>query len=295
MTTDLVPCGPIHVADRFAPLGGELLALLRGLEPAAWQAPTVCPGWSVRDVAAHLLDTALRRLSFGRDRMPLVPPAEPIDSYAGLVSFLNRLNRDWVEAFRRVSPAMLVEMMAVTEPPLAAYFVEQAAATDPDGPALGVAWAGEESSPFWFDLARELTERWHHQQQIRLAVDAPPLDDPFYVAPVLDTFLRALPYRYREVAASEGTAIGFRVSGRAEYRFTLRFGSYLAPADAPARWKLFYGLDEGREAASVAMSDETAWLLLTKGLSGAEARGRSRRSGDEGLLDPFFATLAVMA
>jgi hypothetical protein len=34
----------------------------------------------------------------------------------------------------------------------------------------GVSWAGEEKSANWFDTAREFTERWHHQQQIRLAV-----------------------------------------------------------------------------------------------------------------------------
>ena len=38
--------------------------------------------------------------------------------------------------------------------------------------AFGVAWAGEERSPAWFDVARELTERWHHQAHIRLATGA---------------------------------------------------------------------------------------------------------------------------
>lgn len=283
MSNVLEPVRPIDAADRFSPLGRELLALLRSLARTDWEAPTVCPAWKVRDVAAHLLDTALRRLAFGRDSLPLVPPDERIDSYAGLVTFLNRLNHEWVSAFRRVSPEMLVDLLAVAEPQLAGYF----ATLDPQAPALGVAWAGESTSEQWFDLARELTERWHHQQQIRLAVGAPPLDDPFYVAPVLDTFLRALPHRYREVEAPAGTAIGFNFSGREEYRFTLRRGV--------EGWALLYGREPEGEAASVAMADETGWLLLTKGLAGAMARGRSQMAGDARWLDPFFETLAVMA
>jgi uncharacterized protein (TIGR03083 family) len=279
----LVPVRPIDSADRFFPLGRELLALLRSLARSDWEAPTVCPAWNVRDVAAHLLDTALRRLAFGRDRLPLVPPDDPIDSYVGLVAFLNRLNHDWVVAFRRVSPETLVDLLAVVEPQLSDYF----ATLDPKSPALGVAWAGESTSEQWFDLARELTERWHHQQQIRLAVGAPPLDEPFYVAPVLDTFLRALPHRYRETEAPAGTAIGFTFTGREEYRFTLRRD--------PEGWALLYGREPEEEAASVAMTDEAGWLLLTKGLAGTAARGRSQSAGDARLLDPFFDTLAVMA
>ncbi|HXU32259.1 MAG TPA: maleylpyruvate isomerase N-terminal domain-containing protein [Thermoanaerobaculia bacterium] len=283
MGTALEPVRPIHVADRFPALGRELLALLRSLARSDWEAPTVCPAWSVRDVAAHLLDTALRRLAFGRDRQPFPPPDGPIDSYAALVAFLNRLNAAWVAAFRRVSPEMLVDLLAAAEPQLANYF----ATLDPKAPALGVAWAGEETSEQWFDLARELTERWHHQQQIRLAVGAAPLDDPFYVAPVLDTFLRALPHRYREVEAPAGTAIGFSFSGREEYRFTLRRGA--------EGWTLLYGREPEGESASVAMADETGWLLLTKGLTGSAARDRSRVVGEARWVDPFFETLAVMA
>lgn len=283
MGVALEPVRAIHVADRFVGLGRELLALLRSLDRTAWEAPTVCPAWNVRDVAAHLLDTALRRLAFGRDRLPLPPPDGPIGSYADLVAFLDRLNASWVAAFRRVSPEMLTDLLGTTEPQLSAYFET----LDPHAPALGVAWAGESTSEVWFDLARELTERWHHQQQIRLAVGAPPLDDPFYVAPVLDTFLRALPYRYREVAAPEGTALGFEFAGREPYRFTLR--------KEVERWGLLYGRDPEGETASVEMTDETGWLLLTKGLAGEVARGRSRVAGDARWLDPFFATLAVMA
>jgi hypothetical protein len=33
-----------------------------------------------------------------------------------------------------------------------------------------VAWAGEAESKNWFHVARDYSEKWHHQQQIREAV-----------------------------------------------------------------------------------------------------------------------------
>ncbi len=33
----------------------DLLDLLGGLTPAQWRAPSLCAGWSVRDVVAHVL------------------------------------------------------------------------------------------------------------------------------------------------------------------------------------------------------------------------------------------------
>lgn len=35
-----------------------LVELLEGLEPERWEHPSLCPGWSVHDVAAHLVDNA---------------------------------------------------------------------------------------------------------------------------------------------------------------------------------------------------------------------------------------------
>lgn len=279
----LVPSGRLDTAAFFAPLGRELLSLLGGLAPADWDRPTVCPGWAVRDVAAHLLDTALRRLSAGRDgHRPPGPPA-PIRSYRDLVDFLNGLNRDWVAAMRRISPALLVELLALAEPPLAAYL----ASLDGEAPtAIGVAWAGEERSASWFDVARELTERWHHQQQIRLAVGARPLDDPSLSATVLETFLRALPHRYRDVPAAPGTSLGIRVTGRETYPFSL--------VRRETGWLLYRG-ETVAPAASIALSEETAWLLLTKGLAQEPARSWADVAGDEALAAPFFGTLAVMA
>jgi hypothetical protein len=64
---------------------------------------------------------------------------------------------------------------------------------DPFAPAtFAVSWAREESSLNWFDAARELTERWHHQQQIQMATNRPGIMTPEPYHPVLDCFVRGL-------------------------------------------------------------------------------------------------------
>lgn len=276
------PLPPTLCVDRFEPLGHELLTLLRSLDRADWERPTSAGSWRVRDVAAHLLDTACRRVSLERDGVGLPPPEAPLSSDADLVAYLNRRNAEWVEACRRLSPAFLTTWMSDVEPRLAAVL----RSLDPWSPArYGVSWAGEETSLNWFDTARELTERWHHQEQIRIAVEAPSLDDPFYVGPVMDAFLRALPFRYRAVEASEGTRIGLHLRGRDELRYVL--------LRAPAGWELRRG-SEDRFDASLVTTTAVAWRSLTRGLHPNDARAQSQVSGRAALLEPFFGALAIV-
>jgi uncharacterized protein (TIGR03083 family) len=279
---DLAACGPILTAPLFAPLGEDLLALLRSLDAADWRKPTVAPAWSVQDIAAHLLDTAWRRLSSERDSHAPAPD-RAIASYEDLVDFLNDLNRTWVEAWRRVSPRILLASLETAEHGLAAHLPT----IDPWAPArFSVAWAGEDVSLNWFDQARELTERWHHQQQIRLAVGAPVLDDPRFSRPVLETFLCVLPHRYASVARPDGTTLALEIVGRERYAYALRREG--------AAWRLLAGHPAGA-AASVSLGEQDAWLMLTKGLSGDAARDRSTVMGDIALAAPLFGALAIMA
>ena len=57
----------IIIVDRFGPLRDHLLALLAELDEDDWARPTAAPGWSVKDVAAHLLGGDIAILSGKRD------------------------------------------------------------------------------------------------------------------------------------------------------------------------------------------------------------------------------------
>jgi uncharacterized protein (TIGR03083 family) len=278
----LIPVQPVYLVERFPPLHTELMRLLRRLRPDDWARPTACALWSVKDTVAHLLDTALRRLSYGRDRMPALPNQDIAD-YIELVAYLNRLNAEWVVAARRLSPGVLQELLETSEPKLHAYF----RSLDPHAQAdFGVAWAGEDSSPVWFDIGREYTERWLHQQQIRDAVGAPPLAGREWLHPVLALFVRAVPVAYRTVDRPDGTTVLLAIEGPAGGDWTLR-------REAGA-WRLLAGRHPSPEA-TVTLTDDTAWRLFSKGLTGGAARSRVRIEGDQALGEVALGALAVMA
>ena len=82
----------------FRPLCRDIVALLRALRDEDWERPTLAGAWRVRDIVAHLLDTALRRLSFDRDGRSPPPPPRPIEDDRDLVAFINELNAIWIRA-----------------------------------------------------------------------------------------------------------------------------------------------------------------------------------------------------
>ena len=275
------PISPLYTADLFPPLHGELIGLLRGLSPEDWERPTVAGRWQVRDVAAHLLDVDLRKLSVNRDRH-LVVPAEPIRSHEDVVRFLDGLNAEWVGAARRLSPRVLVELHSFTGPLVS----ELVASLPPHEPsAFPVGWAGESESGNWFDIGRDYTERWHHQMQIRDAVGAPPLLERRWLHPLLDLSLRALPHAYRDVDAPGGTVVTVGISGEAG-------GAWSLVRDGGG-WRLHRGAAPD-SAAVVTLDPDSAWRLLYNALPGSEARQRARIEGDASLAEPLFAMRSVM-
>jgi uncharacterized protein (TIGR03083 family) len=278
----LRPLAPVLLIDRFAPLHAELIGLLRGLGADDWHRPTACALWSVRDIAAHLLDDDLRRLAFHRDREP--PPADAaIDGYASLVAFINRMNAEWVGVARRMSPGVLVDLLAVTGPWVEDLF----RSIDPDAPAFwSVAWAGEERSAHWFDVGRDFTERWLHQQQIRDAVGAAPLTGRVWLHPVLDLFVRALPFTFRDTPAAVGSTVRVSIEGPAGGDWTLHREA--------GGWRLYTGAAP-EPSSIVTLSDDTAWRLFSKGLRPDAARARVRIGVDEALGAVVLQALAVMA
>ena len=275
------PVTPVYTAALFPPLHQELLALLRGLSAEDWERPTVAGRWQVRDVAAHLLDVDLRKLSVNRDGH-LPAPAEPIRSHEELVRFLDGLNAAWVGAARRLSPRVLVELLSLTGPLVA----DLVGSLPPHEPAtFPVGWAGELASENWFDVGRDYTERWHHQMQIRDAVGAPLLLERRWLGPLLDLSVRALPHAYRDARAPGGTAVTVRVTGEAGGAWSL-----VREADG---WRLHRGA--APEATLVVTLDpDDAWRLLYNALPAGTARRRVRMQGDTSLAEPLFVTRSVM-
>jgi uncharacterized protein (TIGR03083 family) len=279
--------GPILVSSLFRELGGHLLDLLRSLSPGDWHRPTLCSRWCVKDIASHLLDGGLRRLSIQRDGYVSSRSPRGFDSHESLVAYLHGLNADWTRATDRLSPRVLIRLLEVAGDEMACLFE----AADPFAPApFPVAWAGESASPMWFDIAREYTERWHHQRQIADAVGRPtPIDDRRLYHPVLDTFLRALPYTYRDVPAPAGTLLRVRIVGAAGGDWFLRRDE--------GTWRLLYDV-RGEPDSDVRLDQAIAWKLFTRRTDRRTARSRFpeiRITGDVALGERVLEMVSIMA
>lgn len=272
------PPQPVDVLHLFPEERAALLDLISKLSQDEWERPTACAGWSVHDVVLHVLGGDLAKLSRGRDGFMGVR-AEPGET---VLATVNRLNDEWVRAARRLSPRVATDLLAAAGPPLFDYFASL------DLSALGerVSWAGPGSAPVWLDVAREYTEHWHHQQHVRDAVGMPGLTEPRYLAPVIATFVHALPHAYRDVAAAAGTAVQFLVGGEAG-------GDWSVVREGDG-WRLYQGAP-ARATARVGLDAGTAWRLFTKIVSPQEAALRAELEGDPALAEPALHAIAIIA
>jgi len=271
---------PILCAPLLRQVDEQLIDLLGSLTPGEWDLQTIAPLWKVRDVAAHLLDTVLRKLSMARDGCYV----ETVDirSPQELIAFVNRLNREGVTVYRRLSPKVLIPMMREA--------CEQGArfheSLDPFAPAaFAVSWAGETISLNWFDTARELTERWHHQQQIRLATNRAGLMTPEVYRPVLECFVRGLPHAFRDVEASPGTLVVLKISGECGGRWFL--------SRSLKAWRLAEP-SEGEFACVVTIPQELAWRVFTKGIDRDSARAQIDMEGNPALGEKVLQMTAIV-
>jgi uncharacterized protein (TIGR03083 family) len=111
MQAGLRPVEPVDVLELFPAERTALLALLSELADDEWESPTACSGWSVRDVALHILGGP-GNLSRRRDRLRAEPqPGET------LVDLVTRFNDEWVRAGRHLSPRVIRDLLEHTDAP----------------------------------------------------------------------------------------------------------------------------------------------------------------------------------
>jgi len=277
----LSPPDRIETAPLFPELLEGLLELLSGLGPPQWERPTVCRDWDVKAVALHLLGGEVGLLSRRRDGFTPGGGPEGFSGWDELVAFIDGLNHSWVHAARRLSPELLVDLLGHLGRQTCAYVAQ----LDPEAPGDVVAWAGEQPAPVWLEVAREYTERWHHQQQIRDALGRPGLRERLYLAPVIEAFVRALPRTLRDREAPLGTAVTLRVDGEAG-------GSWTCIRERGS-WVLWSGAPD-QAAAELVLPEDVAWRLFTKGLRPEEAGARGRASGDDDLALALLRTVSII-
>jgi hypothetical protein len=149
-----------------------------------------------------------------------------------------------------------------------------------------VSWAGPEPAPRWLHIAREYTERWMHQQQIRDATGLPGLYERRLFFPVLDTFVHALPHTYRHVVAPDDVHVRLAITGEA--------GGVWSLVRLDGRWQLAEDVATA-PASTVTLDQDTAWRLFTRGIDRDATVARTTVAGDERLGAVVLDAVAIIA
>ena len=142
-------------------------ALLAELSDDEWQRPTSLPGWSVRDVVAHIVGTELM--------LSGTPTPESESEVTGRDHVRNEigaLNERWIEHLRGESPATL---LATFREVIAARKESLSAMGRKEWDAVGFTPAGPDSYGRFMRV--RIFDCWMHEHDIRDALGRPPTDE----------------------------------------------------------------------------------------------------------------------
>jgi hypothetical protein len=272
---------PIQTLELFPVLDHLLIELLKSLPQTDWDRNTIARKWTIKDIAAHMLDTNIRTISSSRDGYTYSVNTE-INNNQQLTQYLNELNATWVLAFKRVSSQVIIELLEASN----RIYFETISKWDLWADAIyPVAWAGEASSRNWFHIAREYTEKYIHQQQIRDALGRDELYTPQLFRPFIETCMQALPYTYRNTLALAGTKVTVQVSSLGGGCWTIE--------KKKNGWQ--FAKPDLHSDTLIDMRPDTAWKLFSKGISPKEALPNISIRGNRELAIVALQMVSVMA
>ena len=272
----------IKVKHLFGELDQLLIELLKALKKEDWDLPTTAKLWSVKDVASHLLDTNLRTLSIQRDRY-YGEKAPKFKNQKDLIDWLNWLNANWVNATKRLSPDVLISLLESSGKEVTRYYQNL---PDLEAAIFTVAWAGEEQSLNWMHLAREYTEKWHHQQQIREAVGNEGIMENRFFEPLMDTFILGLPFNFKERVEKELTTIQVDITGYFKKSYFL--------VRKEKKWELDTDVSHSPHS-QVRIPADIAWKLFCKNLRAEQVLTKIEIQGNPVLGRKVLEMVSVMA
>jgi len=142
-------------------------ALLAELSDDEWQRPTSLPGWTVRDVVAHIVGTELMLSG-----TPTPDSESEVTDRDHVRNEIGALNERWIEHLRGESPATLLarfrEVIAARKESLSAMGRKE-------WDAVGFTPAGPDSYGRFMRV--RIFDCWMHEHDIRDALGRPPTDE----------------------------------------------------------------------------------------------------------------------
>jgi uncharacterized protein (TIGR03083 family) len=166
-----------------------------------WELPSECPGWSVRDVLAHMVGTESSLL--GEDSPAPVSTADHVHNAVGA------RNEGWVASLRPQSgPALLDKFREVTSRRLRDLRSWPTERFDEVGPSpVG-------NVPYREFMQVRVMDCWVHEQDMRVATARPGHREGPAAELAVDRLVSAMPFVVgKQAGAPEGSSVCFELTG----------------------------------------------------------------------------------
>ncbi|MCF8530271.1 MAG: maleylpyruvate isomerase family mycothiol-dependent enzyme [Candidatus Nanopelagicales bacterium] len=139
----------------------DVIDLLSSVETSQWSMPTSCPGWSIADIAAHLID--LDVMVAGTERISHEPNWETLPH---VTNPSQQFTERGVDYRRGTPPEQLLGDLSSASTTLVATTAAGGS------PSIKIPWVKDEISLDQFYSMRTF-DTWTHEQDIRLALGLP--------------------------------------------------------------------------------------------------------------------------
>lgn len=193
-----------QVVSALATEWAQLDQLASSLTDDQWAAPSVLPGWTVKDVFAHIIGT--ERLLSGD---PIPSSDEAVAGAPHVLNPVGIVNERWLTYYRKLPPvAVLNDFRSVTSARLSTLD----AMTEEEFNAETVTPVGLESYGRFMRI--RVFDSWMHELDIRDSLGLPAPTDPAPVQVALTEMTGALPILVgKRAGAPQGSRIRFTLGG----------------------------------------------------------------------------------
>lgn len=269
-----------EIVDVLAEEWAAIVALGEALSPADWDAASECPGWTVRDLVAHMVGTE-------RSLLGEAPPPAPPEADGVVPDHVRNptgaANERWVAARRGRPGAEVVDEFAeVTARRLAELRADPPERFEEVGPSpVGVV-------PYREFMAVRVMDCWVHEQDMRVATGRPRRAEGRPAEVALGRIASAMPFVVgKRAGAAEGSSVRFEVEGPGSRRLdVLVSGGRAAVVPSLA----------AEPTATLTLSTDAFWRLGCGRITGGQAveRGLVSLGGDGALSRAVLDSMAFM-
>jgi uncharacterized protein (TIGR03083 family) len=161
MSTDLRTIAPLaNAVTTYQEAVADIHAILNTLSPEQWNMATPCPGWTVADIAAHVID--IETMAAGEPKADHTPDWDALPHVKSPSQQFTELGVDYR---RGTTPEILLRNITESSANLLNYLADQP-------PIIKMPWSKSELSQDQFLLLRSF-DIWVHEQDIRSAINSP--------------------------------------------------------------------------------------------------------------------------